>query len=81
MHEFIDFSVGGGNSIACEGGLVVSLTEEVSKNERCEDRSLEGDGSEEDTGKDHELGISHHFHSSIKVLFKASLVHIIKERI
>lgn len=73
MHEFVDFSVGGGNSIARKGRLVVSLTEEMSKNKRCENRSLEGDGSEEDTGEDDELGISHHFHSGIKILYKASL--------
>lgn len=73
MHEFVDLSVRGGNSVARKGRLVISLTEEVGEDERGENGGLESDGSEEDTGEDHKLGISHHFHGGIKVLCKVML--------
>ena len=69
----IDASVDNSNRIAGEDGLVVALAEEVSVEDRSEERVLEGERATDNAHEDHEFSVSNGPHCAIVVGCEASM--------
>jgi len=73
VYKCVDSRISGVNCLACEGGLVVTLSEEMSVNYGGDNRALESYCPYEDPGKDRELNIRHYSHGGFKIRFRPHL--------
>lgn len=67
MSELANLLIRNTDGVACERGLVVTLAQEMRKDNGRDDGVLDRKGTEEHAHKDQELDVGYHFHSRFKV--------------